>query len=485
MKKFNQTTALILAALLTLSVFSCSEASPDTVSTGMQTSNAESSAEGMPEIPYDRYDGYEFRVMAPSDSQYSSGLEFVSESENGDILNDAVYKRNRLVEERFGTEVVTVSVPEAEMVNMFNQSVMSGDDSFDMAALFVSNMYSLISNGYCHKLSDLEYVDIEKPYWNTDLINASAVCGDSFFLMGDIGYLWRDGVWCMCYNKRIYEQFGYNDIYSTIREGKWTLELLETQCREVTDDINGDSVIDQDDRWGMLSSKTAGIGLVTSTGINTIDNSGDTLIFDLESERNINVIDRLRRIMTDNSLQLRAEDISGSTDIWTDIINIFREGRALYRISVMRDVVGLRNMEDDFGIIPLPKYDEDQDSYYTTYQAWSAPGYIVPLTVEDTARTSAIIEYMCYVSTDTVAEAYYDTTLQGKVSRDDESIEMLTLIFDSMITDIGLAFGLADMRGLLSGMINSSTDNTASTLESNKESVNAKLKEFEDAIKSE
>jgi hypothetical protein len=185
--------------------------------------------------------------------------------------------------------------------------------------------------------------------------------------------------------------------------------------------------------------------------------------------------------MTNTNIQLRAENITGG-DIWNKVINIFREGRALYRVSVIKDIADLRDMNDDFGILPMPKYEESQEKYYTTYQSWNGRAYVVPITAGNKERTSAILEYMAYVSPDNVTKAYYDVTLQRKVARDNESSEMLDIIFGNMISDIGLAYELGGMRNVVSNIINSESANVASELASTKSSIEAAIAKFVEVV---
>ena len=107
------------------------------------------------------------------------------------------------------------------------------------------------------------------------------------------------------------------------------------------------------------------------------------MTFVLDSTKNVNALDRIYSFIHGENMMLRAEDITGAGDIWTEIINVFREGRALYRISIMKDITGLRDMEDEFGILPMPKLDENQKQYYTTYQGWSSRAVAMPVTVTD------------------------------------------------------------------------------------------------------
>ena len=61
--------------------------------------------------------------------------------------------------------------------------------------------------------------------------------------------------------------------------------------------------------------------------------------------------------------------------------------------------------------------------------------------------------------------AYYDKTLQGKYMRDNDSLEMLEIIFDSVIYDIGRYYNWGSMYGTISSMWNSKQDTFASSFE--------------------
>ena len=282
------------------------------------------------DIPEDKYEGYEFRILGVEKATGAKNSEIAVETENGETLNDAVYNRNRMVEERFGIKISHIVGDYSNIVSGVGKTVLAGEDAYDAAVDTTAFISSGIVNQYILPITDVPYIDIEKSWWSTDVIEASAVNGKPYFLMGDINYSWKDSTWVLCFNKRLYKEYGLEEPYSMVREGKWTLDMLEEHCRDITKDLNGDSKLDKEDQWGLLSSKTAGIGLVTSTGITTVSTGKDgTLEYVLESERNINVLGAIRKFITNNDLQLRAEDITGSSNIWTDIINIFREGRGL------------------------------------------------------------------------------------------------------------------------------------------------------------
>ena len=139
---------------------------------------------------------------------------------------------------------------------------------------------------------------------------------------------------------------------------------------------------------------------------------------------------------------LEAADEAGITFVDTadvsyssGFIGIFEEGRALFTDMNMTDVITLRTMDADFGIVPWPKYDE-QSEYCTNVDAGTNL-FVVPITASDPERTSAILEAMSKISSRTVLPAYFEVTLQGKASRDNESAGMLDIIKSALIFDLG------------------------------------------------
>ncbi|MCL2518489.1 MAG: hypothetical protein FWF15_08010, partial [Oscillospiraceae bacterium] len=80
------------------------------------------------------------------------------------------------------------------------------------------------------------------------------------------------------------------------------------------------------------------------------ENMGDTIAVNLTSKVNIDKIDRL----TDLLKEYKYKDQN-------NIINItFKEDRALFLMHCMESPqVFLRDMESDYGILPMPKWDEN------------------------------------------------------------------------------------------------------------------------------
>ena len=106
----------------------------------------------------------------------------------------------------------------------------------------------------------------------------------------------------------------------------------------------------------------------------------------------------------------------------------------------------LRDMKDDFGFVPTPKYDGEQSEYY----ARLIDGWVcVPLyCCEDPARTSIIMESLAVESRNHVIPALYEDAIQNKYLRDDESIRMLDMMQENRVIDLGDTVWMMDIRNV-------------------------------------
>ena len=177
-------------------------------------------------------------------------------------------------------------------------------------------------------------------------------------------------------------------------------------------------------------------------------------------ERFINVFQKIYDITYGSGTYFKP---AGDFDVTDEQRKLFNNDQLLFMDCSFFYVQQLRSMETDFGIIPYPKYDENQDRYYSRVSYYNAP--IIPVTNSRHELTGAVLEYFNWASSETVIPAYYDTVLYGKVIRDDESREMLDIIFDARVVDIGDTTLCADIRdGAIASMFKTEKNNLASKL---------------------
>jgi hypothetical protein len=132
-----------------------------------------------------------------------------------------------------------------------------------------------------------------------------------------------------------------------------------------------------------------------------------------------------------------------------------------------------RNYDIDFGVLPVPKYDENQEEYSHLIGAWGATCVVFPIHLDEERLTfaSAIVEAMSAESMNTLVPAYYDKLLKKRDTRDEEGEAMLDIIFNTISIDAGLTFNWGSIKTVFTSMISQGPDSFASNYDKLKDSI--------------
>ena len=375
-------------------------------------------------------------------------VDMFAESENGDPINDAVFKRNRFLEDMFNINIVEVR--REDVLSYVQKIIQSGSDDFDVMYPHMQQAANMIQKGQIYNLYEMPYLDFDKPWWDKVANDSMTIGGKLYGATGDITTMTNDATRTVLFNKDLNQQYALGDPYQLVKDGKWTLGALHENSRAATKDLNGDGIFEPEDQWGTVHQHECAYCLFAASGQKVIEKNTDDLPeLALNSDRTVSVLGRVSEFMSDVTAQIKADDYTGKyKDVWSDVsIRTFDEDRALYMITNFDMVKLLRGMETNFGILPLPKYDETQEKYYNTVQYNNATVMCIPITALNIERSGAILEAWAAESVDTLTKAYYDITLKGKFSRDNESEDMLDLIFSTRVIDQGLYFNWSGMQG--------------------------------------
>jgi hypothetical protein len=136
----------------------------------------------------------------------------------------------------------------------------------------------------------------------------------------------------------------------------------------------------------------------------------------------------------------------------------------------------LRDMEEDFGVVPMPKLDEAQDTYYS-YAGPSMMTMAVPVTATDPERTGVILENLSAHSYGTLRTAYLETTLKTKFMRDEASVEMLDILYGDIKMDIGYIYGFGGVHTAFMNTL-AAGEGIVSALASVEPAVNAAIAKY-------
>ncbi|MBE6611291.1 MAG: extracellular solute-binding protein [Ruminococcaceae bacterium] len=417
---------LLFAAIL-LSAVGCG-GDAGTSDTTTADSAAESTTSGDPRdsLPALDMGGENFNIYLWEYTQ------MVSDEENGDIINDAVYRRNRAVEELYNVNFeFTVRDGSSESrqyptwLSTLTASVMAGDNSIQLAGGYAYRLALDSLNSYFHNLADVETLDFSQPWWWGQAMEAADLGKKMFLCFGNVDPQNYNVVYTMYYNKRLAEGYSITDLYDLVLSGKWTMDKLIEYSALAASDLNGDSKMDQNDQFGFLTGNNMEIdGFVAACDvpITTRDADGIPQLVGL-SEKYVDVQQKLNQFIRESGTVLYGES-------W-DMVEPFMNGQGLFMAERIQVAHTMREMNDDFGILPYPKWDEAQKDYYTHVSCGNNTAFLIPNTA-NAEEAGAILNALCCYGYYDVMPEYIERALKGKAARDEESAAILDIIFDNI-----------------------------------------------------
>ena len=391
--------------------------------------NGEEEIDYLSDLSNEKYDGYNFRMLLRKGNIKDQYLE----EDSADLVESATYKRNKTIEDKYGITITASESSGSYETDALN-SILAGDDAYDIIFAHSRAAFTYAVQGAVYNVNDIESIHLDKPWWSKDIKESCNINGNLFVLDGDITTQGLSNAMCMFFNKNIFDELGFDYPYETVKDGDWTFDEFAYLAKKGGSDLNGDGVMKpEDDRFGFVTPEwEAPINILYTGGQKIYDkNEEGALELTLYSNKTVEIFDEFFSLMDNEAcfLQFTEGNINYKGD------NIFASGRAMMATGGLGTAKGLRNMDDDFGIIPYPKFDEDDE--YATVINGHAHLAVIPITVEDVERTGAIIEAMCAYGSRDVIPAFYEVSLKTKYARDEDSEEMMDLIKSSIIYDLG------------------------------------------------
>ncbi|NLB17100.1 MAG: hypothetical protein GX827_09905 [Clostridiales bacterium] len=392
--------------------------------------------------------------------------EMFSEEENGDPLNDAIYKRMRAVEEELNLKISLYGIDRStDIAKELTKTVSAGEDIIDFGMATTVYLPAILNKKLLIDLKTLPDIDFSHSWWDRNSIAELEILGKLCAVTGDISLYNDYAVITYFFNKRLHESLGLDNLYDLVRSGKWTLDEAMAMCEAAAADLNGNGEPDIEDRFGMLFESNSLRYTAFSCGVRftKIDSEGVPQLCvnqDLASR----VADAFVPFMKDKRVNILANNYTGYNNTFTDLmLPMFQDNRALFYNNQMLVALNLRNMEADFGIVPPPKLEEAQSGYHCPINDSWTTLVVVPVTNTIPEMTGQVIEAMGFYGQQLVKPAFIDTTVRSKALRDEDSSEMMELIFKSRIYDPATFFDFGGINGLFDTVLNRGEGSFASS----------------------
>lgn len=442
-----------LASLLLLGTFaSCGEAveTPESVpaATKADTVVTEAETELTDALPNDLdYGEDEVVILSRYREGWTSG-EIAVEGLNSEPVNDAVYERNKAVEERLNVKIVNVTEVNDDayvVVDKAALAVRANTHEYDIlaAACYVSINESL--SGTFADMRKSMYLDFDKPWWSQGFNEVVEYQGAQFTALGDALLSQYRFAFVTLFNKDLFTDVNQPFLYEEVENGSWTLDKQLSLIPLFHKD-NGNGQQDEDgDIYGLVSCDYVSTDPYWSACmVDIIKKNGDgEYEFVFDSGKLHDVGEKVLRIFyeTDGgTYDYKMETLNTEQDKIRDMFA--RGGAAMATIRILElENESIRGMEQEFGVVPMPKFSEEQNQYRTLlHDQFTVLSILNTATEEQVDEASAVLEAMASTSHKTVRPAYYETTLRTQIAKDPQSAEMFDIIIDNIYIDAGIIY---------------------------------------------
>jgi len=484
----SKLTAMLLLISMLASFAACASDDNTALDTSADTSAASETAETAPsDNPADYYpdiEGMDLKGASFNMIYFSNELshgwtgipsDMNPAEETGDILNDAVYNRNRKVEDLVNIVISETPIKGQPAVNeAINTAVMSGDDTYDLAFQSISAIIGLAENGLVRDMYKLG-LNTDAPWYDAKSVEEFTISNKLFFVNCDISYIDKLSTIVTFFNKSIAENYNMDDFYKKVEDGEWTYDYMLECAEKISADVDGDGEMGANDTYGISCQTDGAYYLLHSSGLKFSEKTADGLRFTGEDEAFVTTLQNVFDLM-DSDLYINIHHFNMSN---ADAIRMFTEDRSLFLIRPVQSVFGMRDMEADFGIIPVPRYFESDENYYTPMNIYPGVIMCIPQNSKNTDYIGTVVDLLAAEAHENVMPVFYDMVLDSKLVRDEVTAAMLDIAFDNRVYDLGFVWDIGGLRSLIG---QHKTFNVASTVGSIVERAEIEIEELYDAM---
>ncbi len=417
---------------------------------------------------------YDFKGRSLRIASYSPSEYFVKEEDRnqGNLMMDAKFNRNETVEHRFNFKIETAySGTYNEVTAWVQKSVLSGVDEFDLFCSQAASAGGLVLKSVFLNWYDIPNIDFTKPWWAKSCADQLTYDGKAILVVSDFTASAISGTFCMIFNKNLANAYDMGNLYEVALSGDWTYEYFYNLIKDVYIDSDGSGTPTVGDFYGFEQNHF--YGTPVNSWLYAFDNP--TVKKDEDGVPTV----AIKTDKINNIVSTIYDLLYNTSGVWYEPDSItnntaFLAKKAIFAISSIGAPTGedLRGFEDEYGILPLPKWDENQKNY-TTAALGSHSCLAVPRTVKDTEFVGTCVEALSAESYKTVTPTFYEIALKTRYLRDNESKEVLDIILDSRIYDFGVLYGYwKGFEFCLSRLMGDKNPNFESYYDSKKKSVN-------------
>lgn len=393
----------------------------------------------------------------------------------GENLDNAVKDRNNRVEEIYH---VTLEVDKNNSINdTIRNDIEASTGDYDAIMPTLSVLATLASEDKLVDLNTIENFDIYAPWYDKNATDAFSIANHVYFTTGDITILNKVCSPSVLFNKDMITTYHLDNPYQLVRDKEWTFDKMMSMAKQVAID-NGDF---EKNVYGMVTDFGDPFNFLGGSGEKIIEKDENDLPYlSIGNARSVSIAQHiLDTYAAGDTYLIHAHECPDP--IWVTSLAVFGEGRALFRPSAFSATTKLRKQSViEFGIVPLPLMDETQEDYVSYCGTGEVAGIAIPTSAPDYDFSAYMIDaYSAYAKV-YITHAYTDINLYQRDARDDESEEMLDIIFSHIAYDMGECYNIGGYKSTFYELCKQRSTDLQSKLSSVEESAKSKIQEIID-----
>ena len=419
------------------------------------------------DVPDSDFENWEFRVLVSDPGTVVwYDTDFSVTDFTGDIVEDAVYNRNKNVEEDLHIRLTPVWAN--PLMSQLDKSVTAGTDDFDICFAPPQPVNAYIQRGYFVNLYDVPHLNLAAPWWDQNAVQGLKFDDQLYLACGGIGYNYLRSTSVLFFSKPVAKEFQLDDPYAMVENGTWTLEAFFDLAEQATVDLGGGGTDPSQDQMGLVYCGDSAYQWMIGAGVNFIvtDSNHRNPEMVIVNSDTIEVFDMLTSFLYSQSANWDKTHVNAAVQ--------FLGGKLLFLPTEFWVISQLREGQD-FGVLPLPKYDEYQENYRHTVNQTVASMMLIPQTNRRLSDTGIVVETLAAEGQNDIISAYIERSLITRDARDAESEKPIRTIFSTIHYDLGFMYDIGGIKSTLTVLVNGTNTNFVSTIERQTNIINDEI----------
>ena len=480
MKRFLSIVCLLLAFATAVSpLIACGENTDDTTTSqpdnpttsGQRTIIPTATPEGT------NFGGEKIKFLSRALLDYYDEIT-VNSDEIANIIDQSTFDREVYVEEKIGVDItnkkVNIGTTYAMLTDMVRDNFRSGVHEYDVFANGVMHTATAAFDDCLWNLNEIATISLDMPWYTQDFVESATLSDGLYCIAGDL---------CLSRIRYTFATFvnmpllaGYNDcdIYKIVTDGEWTIDRQFEITSAIYEDANQNSVSDEGDIYGFATQRVLGPDPYWSAfELNILDKIDGVFTEIIDLDRMTTATEKINNLFH-NSNGTYVRPYVGTDPYNYDMMTSFASNQYVFMTHFIVSVENeaFTQMENDYGIIPMPKLNTDQEDYYS-YSHDQMSVIAIPGTApeENLGMIGTVIEELSAYAYNYTREIYYELALKGRYMRDETSRLMLDKIVDNIIMDAAMIYAprfSGSPFGELRTLTQNNRSNWASTYRSKK-----------------